>query len=181
MKSHSRNCHCRRIRRRDCAFSRFLWTCSRCIANKYSRSRSRPGRLRRHLHDPNAPKRQPIDPYTREEVEVLLDTAYHSLPEWYPLLLCAVRTGLRLGELRALEWRDVDWRQRFIRVERNYVEGAFTTPKNGHCRNVDMSLQLRATLRLWRRHQRALWLQRGRPLPAIIFPSAHETPIDDSR
>jgi integrase len=95
--------------------------------------------------------------------------------------LCAVRPGLRLGELRALEWRDVDWRQRFIRVERNYVEGAFTTPKNGHCRNVDMSLQLRATLRLLRRHQRALWLQRGRPLPAIIFPSAHGTPIDDSR
>ena len=141
----------------------------------------RPGRLRRQMQDPNAPKRQTIDPYTREEVEILLETASQSFAEWHPFLLCAVRTGLRLGELRALEWGDLDWRQRFIRVERNYVEGAFTTPKNGHWRNVDMSLQLRATLRLWRRHQRAAWLQRGRPLPALVFPSDHETPIDDSR
>ena len=140
----------------------------------------RPGRLRRHLLDPNAPKRNTIDPYTREEVEILLATASKNYPEWYPFLLCALRSGLRLGELRALEWGHLDWRSRFIRVERNFVEGQFTTPKNGLWRDVDMSLQLRATLRLWRRQQRAAWLKRGRPLPLLVFPSDAETALDDS-
>lgn len=98
-----------------------------------------------------------------------------------PLLLCALRTGLRLGELRALEWGSLDWRQRFIRVDRNFVEGQFTTPKNGTARDVDMSLQLRAALRLWRRRQRVAWLVVGRPLPRLVFPSDVETPLDDSK
>ena len=140
----------------------------------------RPSRLRRRLRDPNAPKKETVDPYTREEVEVLLETAGAHYPEWHPFLLCALRTGMRLGELRALEWGDLDWRNRFIRVERNYVEGAFTTPKSGLSRSVDMSLQLRAVLRLSRRRQRATWLQRGRPLPDLVFASEAATPLDDS-
>jgi len=106
----------------------------------------------------NAPRQATIDPYTREEAERLVSTAG---PEWRPFLLCALRTGLRLGELRALEWGDIDWRNRFIRVERNFVEREFTTPKNGLARNVDLSLQLRATLRLWRRQRRAAWMAVG--------------------
>jgi integrase len=141
----------------------------------------RPGRLRRQLRDPNAPKRAPIDPYRREEAEILVVVAEQHFPEWHPFLLCALRTGLRLGELRALAWKNIDWRERFIRVDRNYVEGRFTTPKTGHCRNVDMSLQLRAALRLWRRRQRAAWLAVGRPLPQLVFPSDVETPLDDSK
>jgi integrase len=97
----------------------------------------RPGRLRRQLRDPNAPKKAAIDPYTREEVEQLVETARRHFPAWHAFLLCAVRTGLRLGEMRALEWGDLDWRQRFLRVQRNFVEGAVTTPKSGRARKVD--------------------------------------------
>ena len=39
-------------------------------------------------------------------------------------------TGLRLGELRALRWRDVDWAAQRIRVRRNYVRGNYGTPKS---------------------------------------------------
>jgi integrase len=113
-------------------------------------------------------------------VELLLETAEEHFPEWHAFLLCALRTGLRLGELRALEWGDFDWRRRFIRIERNFVEGAFTTPKSGLARNVDMSLQLRAVLRLWRRQQRAAWFHRGRSLPDLVFSSEARTPLDDS-
>ena len=140
----------------------------------------RPGRLRRQLRDPNAPRRPAVDPYTREEVALLLETARTQLGTWYPFLLCALRTGLRLGELRALEWGDLDWRQRFVRVERNFVEGKLTTPKSGRSRQVEMSLQLRAVLRLWRRQQRAAWLKAGRSLPALVFPSAAGTTLDDA-
>jgi integrase len=140
----------------------------------------RPGRLRRQLRDPNAPKKAVIDPYTREEVELLVETARLHFPEWHAFMLCAVRTGLRLGELRALEWGDIDWRQRFLYVQRNFVEGAATTPKSGRARKVDMSLQLRAILRLWRRRQRAAWFLRGRGLPDLVFASTAGTTLDDS-
>lgn len=42
----------------------------------------------------------------------------------------APMTGLRLGELAALRWRDVDWPASRIRVRRNYVLGEFGTPKS---------------------------------------------------
>jgi integrase len=135
----------------------------------------------RHLKDPDAPKKILIDPYTRDEIALLLDTCEEHFPDWHPLVLCAVRAGLRLGELRALEWGDFDWRQRFIRVERNWVEGKLTTPKNGRARNVDMSLQLRAVLRLWRRRWRIKWFGPGLPMPQLVFPSEEGTPLDNRR
>jgi integrase len=141
----------------------------------------RPGRLRRRMSDPNELRKQPVDPYTREEVCALLETAKVHFAGWYHFLLCAVRTGLRLGELRALEWDAVDWRGRFLDVRRNYVEGVFTTPKNHEQRHVDLSMQLRAEFRVRRRQQRARWWQVGRPLPALVFPSDVETPLDDAR
>ena len=42
----------------------------------------------------------------------------------------AAMTGLRLGELIALRWRDVDWPSSAIRVRSNYVLGEFGTPKS---------------------------------------------------
>ena len=46
----------------------------------------------------------------------LIETAKAKLPRYYPLFLCAVRTGLRMGELLALRWGDIDWQGRFIEV-----------------------------------------------------------------
>jgi integrase len=42
----------------------------------------------------------------------------------------AAMTGLRLGELVALRWRDVDWTAARIRVRQNYVRGRYGTPKS---------------------------------------------------
>jgi integrase len=42
----------------------------------------------------------------------------------------AAMTGLRLGELIALRWRDVDWTASAIRVRSNFVLGQFGTPKS---------------------------------------------------
>ncbi len=62
-----------------------------------------------------------ICPLTADEVSALLATARKDFPRDYPLFLCAVRTGLRLGELLALQWPDVDFNGRFIEVRRNHV------------------------------------------------------------
>ena len=46
------------------------------------------------------------------------------------LYVVAAMTGLRLGELVALRWRDVDWPAARIRVRQNYVRGRYGPPKS---------------------------------------------------
>jgi integrase len=60
------------------------------------------------------------------------------------------------------------------------VGGKLTTPKNHHCRRIDLSRQLRATLRLWRRQKSAESLKLGVPRPPWVFASAVGTPFDES-
>jgi len=87
-----------------------------------------------------------IDPLTKDEVATFLKTAREKMEAYYPLFLCAARSGLREGELIGLRPYDLDFNGRFINVERNISRGKVTTPKNGKTRRVDMSLQLTNTL-----------------------------------
>ncbi len=68
---------------------------------------------------PKISKRLSVNPLTREEVAVFLKVVKEKAPRYYPLFLCAARTGLRMGELLALQWGDIDFRGRFILVQRN--------------------------------------------------------------
>jgi integrase len=92
------------------------------------------------------PKKE-INPLIREEARGLLEVLEEHHPRYYPFFLCALRTGMRLGELLALEWGDIDFRGGFIEVRRGYVRGQITTPKNGKTRRIDMSRQLSDTLK----------------------------------
>ncbi|HEX4437054.1 MAG TPA: site-specific integrase [Solirubrobacteraceae bacterium] len=67
-----------------------------------------------------------------DQVDALVEAAR---PGPYETLDCALyrtaaMTGLRLGELIALRWRDVDWSASCVRVRSNYVLGEFGTPKS---------------------------------------------------
>lgn len=55
------------------------------------------------------------------------------------IFLTAAFTGLRLGELLALRWRDVDFAGATIRVRASYALGALTTPKSGKVRAVPVA------------------------------------------
>jgi integrase len=55
---------------------------------------------------PKVSKRRQVNPFTREEVSIFLATAQRHVARYFPLFLCAARTGLRLGELLALQWGD---------------------------------------------------------------------------
>jgi integrase len=46
------------------------------------------------------------------------------------IILAAAMSGLRMGELLALRWLDVDWQAQRIRVRRSYVRGHLGTPKS---------------------------------------------------
>src|SRR5262249_24269071 len=134
--------------------------------------------MRKYRRRGDEPEAQ-IDPLSADESIHLLTVAHEHFPEWYPWLLTALRTGMRLGELLALQWGDLDWRGRYVLVRRGLVRGKLTTPKNHQQRRVDLSPQLRAVLRLARRRQSAAWAKLGQPRPEWVFCTALGTPFDD--
>jgi integrase len=87
-------------------------------------------------------KKTAVEPLTGDEVHLFLSTCQANDPGHYPFFMCAFRTGMRLGELLGLQWGDVDWHGRFIKVERSYKLGRVTPTKTGKARRVDMSNQL---------------------------------------
>lgn len=88
-----------------------------------------------------------IQPLIGDEIHLFLSTCQDKTPEYYHFFLCAFRTGMRLGEVLALHWGDVDWHGKFIQVQRSYKLGRITPTKTGKVRRVDMSDQLIEGLR----------------------------------
>ena len=89
---------------------------------------------------------------TTNEVQQFLEAAREICLEYDPLLLMAVRAGLRRGELVALQWGDIQLgadekhSDRFILVQHNYVRREHTTTKSKKSRRVDLSRELRRVL-----------------------------------
>lgn len=117
-----------------------------------------------------------VEVYTGPEVRHILAAAEKHLFRFYPLLFTAFRTGMRQGELVALEWSSIDWRGKFIEVRRNCWKGTFGTTKSGKGRKVDMSDQLAAVLTEHRKVLAAAALKAGKPMPDLVFPSTAGTP-----
>jgi integrase len=111
-----------------------------------------------------------VQTLSKEEARAFLKAVKDHYPRYYPFFLCALRTGMRLGELLALEWGDVDFRGKFIEVRRAYTKGGITTPKNGKSRRVDMSRQLEETLgALYSARKREILAKGWGQVPDLIF------------
>jgi integrase len=54
------------------------------------------------------------------------------------MIFVALRTGLRLGELRGLEWGDIDFERKILSVKRGLVRNEVTTPKNNQIRYIPL-------------------------------------------
>ena len=103
---------------------------------------------------------------TAQEVADFLKACQAHYPEHFPFFLCAFRTGMRLGELLALQWGDLDWHGRFIRVKRSFKGGVLSKTKTGRVRRVDMSDQLMEALKGLHtiRKREAITLGRSKPI-----------------
>jgi integrase len=136
--------------------------------------------------------KEKVSALSDEEARDLLKAAREHLPRFHPFLLTALRTGMRQGELVALEWSSIDWRGRFLEVGRSYRknkvseagrsyrEGVFSTTKSGKIRQVDMSDQTAMVLEGHRKVLAEAALKSGKPMPELVFPSTTWSPMDPS-
>ena len=68
--------------------------------------------------------------------------------EWYPIWAMALNTGMRSGELYALEWNDIDFDNKLITVSKSYNGRLklIKSTKAGYWRKVPMNKETEALL-----------------------------------
>jgi len=130
------------------------------------------GQLSRNPTDGIKPPKIPhteMECLTPDEVRVFLKACD---PEYRALFSTSVMTGMRLGELLALQWGDISWHGGTIRVRRSLYQGEFQEPKSARSvRTIGMSDRLSAIL-----------LEHKLAAPYspydLVFPTPEGTPMD---
>lgn len=104
--------------------------------------------------------------YDFEEFERLASAARTTDRRAYVLVLLAGEAGLRLGEMVALEWSDIDFVKGEVCVQRSAWRGQVGSPKGGRLRRVPLTVRLRVALQEHRhlRGPRVLYQDDGSPL-----------------
>lgn len=108
-----------------------------------------------------------VSPFSAAERTALLGACR---PDERPMLQFWFATGLRPGELQALEWRHVDWERKVARIEQNQVAGVIKKPKTAAgIRAVDLDGSALAALQAQRAISEAkgarVWLNPRDGLP----------------
>ena len=137
------------------------------------------------LVTPKATRQENVKSMTREQRQLFLNTAQRECFRLYPLFATLAGTGMRLGEVVALQWNDIDYSAREIRIERAFSDhakhGGIQTPKSGHGRTVDLS---RSLIEILKSHEVAM--RSDRPLtgssssPPWVFPTSGGRPLDSA-
>lgn len=86
--------------------------------------------------------------------EAMRARLHHQDEQDAAIIHTAAFAGLRIGELRALRWRDVDFARRTIHVRENWTHGETTTPKGGVERAVPMAEEVSRRLAKLGRRER---------------------------
>ena len=95
--------------------------------------------------------------YSASELNYILDCLKDEPLKWQAFINLAADTGCRRGELVALQWSDINWKEKCITIERNaqYTpsKGVYiTTPKSGKTRVVDIGEDTAAILTAYKEH-----------------------------
>ena len=126
-------------------------------------------------------KKFELDPLSEKESQLFLEQAKIFMNgEYYPSILCALRTGLRIGEIQALKWKDIDFDNRQIEVKRSYRKGRMTGTKSHKRRRVDMTLHLTETLKAHRTAQKRDALKNGKPVSEFVFSGVRDDLLNRS-
>ena len=104
--------------------------------------------------------------YTEDERDRFLAVCQEQEPYWYPFFLTSFLTGMRLGEMCALTWKDINFDSSSIRVSSSVWQGHRGTPKSGRSRAIPLHSRLKEVL----------LNQKGRP-DELIFKAKRGTPL----
>lgn len=126
--------------------------------------------------------RKEIEIFTSKEVELILDQA--KLSKYYPFLVLAFTSGMRLGELLGLRWQDIDMKNNQISVNQNLqvsnkVGIIFEPPKTKNSkRKITIPAQTIAALK----EHKKLWSKSklknpDAPYPDLVFVTSKHTPL----
>lgn len=83
-----------------------------------------------------------------EEAEKLVQVAEKG--RWQAMIVVALNTGLRIGELCGLQWGDVDLKNGRLMVRRNVNRGELDTPKGGRAREVPLNVRATQAFKDWK-------------------------------
>ena len=86
------------------------------------------------------PKEKKI--WTQPQRDQFLTTIKEECTETHAIFATSLFTGVRVGELLALSWEDIDWERNLLHIRNNFVEKEITTPKNRTSRWVNISPHL---------------------------------------
>lgn len=84
-----------------------------------------------------------FDYLSEEEAKRLLETANEP---YKTAIVLALHTGMRIGELMALDWKCIDLVKKQITVKDNFSSGVLTTTKSNRIRYIPMTSDLHAHL-----------------------------------
>lgn len=76
-----------------------------------------------------------IKPFFIDEMKMIIDNTNGFFKQ---MVVVAFFTGMRTGELIALEWQDIDFNNKTISIQRARRNGKLGLPKNGKTREIDM-------------------------------------------
>jgi integrase len=93
---------------------------------------------------------------SQDEEQKLIETA---APHFNPLIIVAINTGMRRGELLALQWEQVDLHSRTITIKQS---------KNGKVRHIPINQKTQEALEsIPEQHEGHVFVYRGLPIKAV--------------
>jgi integrase len=122
-----------------------------------------------------------VDCMDQQEADHLLTVAEKHFGTLYPILLTALRTAARQGEIVALAWDAIDWKGSFITIKHTVVNGELQKTKNRKRRRVPMSSKLAAVLQHHKRRAEEAALAAVETMSPYIFPSPTGALMDPSK
>jgi integrase len=130
-----------------------------------------------YVEKPRVPHRE-MDFLTKEDIYCFLSAVSQ---DRYPFFLTAILTGMRLGELLAMKWNNLDWHRGQYLVKESLYKGRFVEPKSASSkRAINLPRTLLEALRMHKSRQSEKRLQIGEAYQdhELVFCTALGTPLD---
>lgn len=99
-----------------------------------------------HIKNEQEDARVPPPRYSEEEIVKVIHAAADMGPDTLAMLLLMMDTDMRVSEVCALRWKDVDYKQGIITIRHNYSKGRPSLPKGKKPKPVGLTPALAAAL-----------------------------------